>query len=179
MWLSEGLRAAGLGRTLRIAGATLAVSLLAACQLTPVYGPGPGGANVSGELAAISIEEVHDRVAQVVRNELISAFTGGAQPAAPRYDMRLTVSTSSGVQALTKDQIKPLASAQVTVSFDLIERSTNRQIGRGTARGSASYTQLNQAFANDRALRDAEDRAATSAADDIRLRVATLLAGGR
>jgi LPS-assembly lipoprotein len=178
MWLSEGPKAAGRGRTLLAAAATATTLLLAACNVTPVYGPTPGGSAVSAELAAIYIPETGSRVAQIVRNRLISSF-GGSSPAAPRYDMKLTVSTSGDIQALTRDQIKPLVSVRVQVSYDLIERSTNRQIARGSARASASYTQLNQAFANDRARLDAENRAAVAAADDIRLRVATVLAGGR
>lgn len=178
MWLSEGSNATGHRRTVLIAVAAGAAMLLAACNVTPVYGPTPGGSAVSAELGSIYIQDVDDRVAQVVRNRLISAF-GGASPAAPRYDMKLTVSTSGDIQALTRDQIKPLVSVRVRVSYDVIERSTNRQIARGNASASASYTQLNQAFANDRARRDAENRAAESAADDIRLRVATVLAGGR
>jgi LPS-assembly lipoprotein len=119
-------------------------------------------------------------VAQEVRNRLIFSFTGGAgQTSTPRYDMRLTTTSTGGVQALTRDQIKPLVAVQVAVTYDVIERSTNRQIARGTARASANYTQLNQAFANDRARRDAETRAALSAADDIRLRIAAIFAGAK
>lgn len=180
MWLSEGFSATGLVRTLRFGAAAAAMAVLAACQVAPVYGPTAQGSSVADELAAIQIEPVNDRISQVVRNELITAFGRGAgETVAPRYDMRLTVTTTGGIEALTRDQIKPIVTVNLSVSFDLIERSTNRQIARGTARASASYTRLNQGFANNRARVDAETRAAVAAAEDIRLRVASILAGGR
>jgi LPS-assembly lipoprotein len=46
---------------------------------------------------------------------------------------------------------------------------------RGVAHGVASYDRSNQGFANERGRIEAENRGATSAADEIRLRIAAIL----
>src|SRR4051794_29491924 len=74
-----------------------ALAMLSACTFSPVYGPGPGGRNVSADLSAITItlpprpisEPVAARVEQKVRNDLIFAFTGGSNSAQPRYGLKL------------------------------------------------------------------------------------------
>ena len=48
----------------------------------------------------------------------------------------------------------------------------------GASRGQATYDRTNQAFANVRARRDAEDRASAVVANDMRLRIATAATQG-
>jgi LPS-assembly lipoprotein len=64
----------------------------------------------------------------------------------------------------------------VTVTYELKEIATGQVILRSLNRGVASYDRSNQAFANQRARIDAEDRAAQQVADDIQLRLAAALA---
>jgi len=170
----------GLGRQSGTAAimALAAVMFLSACTVQPVYGPGPGGGSVSQTLRAIAIEPVDSRVAQVVRNRLLFYFTGGGEPADAQYRMTLSVSSSSTALGITREGSAPVYSVTVTASYALYKIGSDEIILRETARGTASYDRYSQNFANMRALRDAENRAAEVAASEIRLRVAAATAVG-
>lgn len=158
----------------------LAIGLmLSGCTLTPLYAPSASGPLVAPQLASIGIEAANGRVEQEVRNQLFFAFTGGGPAAQARYLLRLTVSISENLVGVTRLRVSPSYSLDVAVSYDLSELSSNTILTRGVVHGVAAYDRSNQGFANARAKRDAEDRAAASAADEIRLRIAAALARGR
>lgn len=173
---------------LRMAAATAAGAtiLMAGCTISPVYGPTAGGRIPTAELAAITIsspptplnDPIVSRVEQEVRNDLVFAFTGGAAASPPRYTLRLNTIVNETLLGVTRIETAPSYSVHVAVSYELAEIKSGRIVARGVATGVASYDRFNQAFANTRARRDAEDRAASSAADDIRLRLAAALSAG-
>ena len=132
--------------------------------------------SVAADLSAISIEDVNDRVGQQVRTNLIFGFTGGGKAAPPRYDLAMRVISREARLGFERDETAPAYSVTVTVTYELKEISTGKVILRSLNRGVASYDRSNQAFANQRARIDAEDRAAQSVADDIQLRLAAALA---
>jgi LPS-assembly lipoprotein len=157
--------------------AALALGLLAsACTVQPVYMPIAQGPQVAADLSAISIQDVNDRVGQQVRNNLIFGFTGGGTAASPRYDLALRVTSREARLGFERDETAPAYSVTVTVTYELKEISSGKVILRSLNRGVASYDRSNQAFANQRARIDAEDRAAQSVAEDIQLRLAAALA---
>jgi LPS-assembly lipoprotein len=159
--------------------ATLAFAMavgLSACTFSPVYGPSLAGRPVSSELSAITIEAPNGRVEQTVRNSLLFAFTGGAAVATPKYNLRLRASASETLGGVTRFAVSPTYTIDVSVAYELSDLRTRSVITRGVARGVASYDRSNQGFANERAQREAEDRGANSAADEIRLRIAADLA---
>ena len=170
-------------RFLTLAAAGLLAAGVAGCTVQPVFmagstefGAAPTG--VSAELAAISIAPVSGRVAQEVRNNLIYAFTGGGAAAQPIYDLSLRVNWSEIRLGFERDESAPAYSVTVTAVYELKEIQSGRSITRGTSRGTASYDRSNQQFANERARLDAQNRAAQLIADDIRLRLAAVLARG-
>jgi len=157
-----------------IAGALL----LSACTMQPVYGPGAAGGSVAKTLRSIDIEPADTRVAQEVRNKLIFQLAGGAAVVDPQYRMKLRTTTAESALGITREGSAPVYSVTVTVSYTLIENSTGEIVMRETSRGTASYDQYSQNFANIRAKLDAENRAAAQVADEIRIRVAAATAVG-
>jgi LPS-assembly lipoprotein len=128
-------------------------------------------------LSHISVDPVgQDRVGQVVRNKLIFALTGGGGGGDPRYMMHLTTTVSETGLGLNSIDSAPTYAVTVTVTYEVTKIGTNEVLIRSTSRGTASYDRVNQAFANSRAQLDAQDRAATVAVDDIRLRLASAVA---
>jgi len=169
-----------LARRVRGGLAALAIGLLAsACTIQPIYMPIANGPRVASDLAAVSIEDIGDRVGQEVRNNLIFGFTGGGEPAPPRYDLAMRVTTTEQRLGFERDELAPAYSVTVTVAYELKEIGTGRVILRSLNRGIASYDRSNQAFSNERARIDAENRAAQSVAQDIQLRLAAALASGK
>lgn len=168
--------------------AIMALGLLtAACNIRPVYGPGggygPGGSGVeqvSDEMAAIAIDPAKGRVSQELRNRLIFNFNLGRSVAEKKYQMSYTVDRSDDAIAIEARSGSP-ASYRLTVivKFRIVDPVANTTLTAGTVRASASYDRSSQSFANIRARRDAENRAANSAADEITARISTFFATQR
>jgi LPS-assembly lipoprotein len=164
-------------RPILVAALLLAVS---ACTVQPLYGTGPAGVAVGTGLAAIAVDPVTTEVAQELRNRLLFDLTGGgAQNVATRYKLDLTVDSSELALGVTPVETSPAYSVTVTATYVVTSVATGQIVLRATARQSASYDRVNQAFANERAKQDAESRAAALAADDIHLSLAAAAAAGR
>ena len=162
-----------------LGGVMLASSLaLGGCNVRPLYGTTLGaGGQTYEKLAAIQIDPAKDRVAQVLRNELIFMFQRGGAAAPTRYRLRFILNQSKSAMAVEELADVPAAYVvAMTASFQLIDTQTDQTLFTGNSFANASYDFSTQRFANLRAARDAEDRAAKVIADDIRTRVASYLA---
>jgi len=153
---------------------------LAGC-IQPLYGPvaAVGGGSVASELQAISVEPIKDRLGHYLENELIFAFNGTGSHVEPRY--RLFVTLSEGVQTPLIDTVTGQASAAnvlVTAAFHLDAAGGGKVIYRDTATVVASYDRTTNRYSSVRAARDAEIRDAERLADEIRTRIAAVLATG-
>lgn len=164
-----------LGMTCRhwLAGLALVAGLgLAGCQVQPLYGTLSSGGTARDETRAIDIEPAKSRVEQVLRNELIFGFTGGGYAAEPRYRLRIVLSQQDSAVGVEKLSDVPAAYfLLLRASFVLSRVSDGETILTGTSFANASYDFSSQRFANVRALRDAENRAAKVIAGDIRTRI--------
>ena len=177
MLLSDHGRLGGRRRTAGRLFALAAVAALAACTVQPVYGPGPSGMpSAPAILSRIAIDPAGDRVGQVVRDKLIFALTGGGRGGDPLYQMHLTTTVSEAGLGLNHIDSAPTYAVTVTVTYEVSKIGSNQILIRSTSHGTASFDRVNQAFANVRAEIDAQDRAATVAADDIRIRLAAAAA---
>ena len=170
---SRGLSTALLAAVLVAAGG------LAGCTSTgirPLYG-GAGGATTVSRLEQVDVV-APGRLGQLIRNESVFAYGHGAgSPDRPRW--RLEVTTATTDTAVGIDRYKNLASAylgQVTATWVLTEITTGRTLTSGSSFANAAYDYSQQRFADLRALRDAQDRAATMIALDIRTKIAVWFA---
>lgn len=166
------------------AAAALAAAALAlgACQVRPLYlDQSPGRADAPSpvpQLRAIAIDPPRDRVEQVLRNELAFLFRGdGGRVVDPRYRLRLITTVARNTLAVELEEDLPSAIfLNVTATFILSEVEPERTLLTGTARAGASYDFSSQRFANVRAERDAETRAAETVAEQINARIASYFA---
>ncbi len=157
----------------------LGLLFLAGCNFQPLYGERAGGGSVRDDLAAIAVEVQDTRLGQEIYNGLVFAFTGGGAPAPPRYTLDLTISrTLVDVGILQISGTPQTRTLKVTVSFRLIDQASGEEVFAGRTFADASFDRSNQRFANVRAERDAENRAAAVISSDIRTRVAAFLATG-
>ncbi len=162
----------------RALAALAGAALLAGCTVQPLYAPSAGGSSVVAALTGIAIDPVSDRVAQQVRNRLVFALGGGNAPSNAAYRMKLAVSSNVNALGVTPVETAPAYSVTVSVTYEVSSVSSGQIVTRGTARGTASFDRTTQVYANTRAQRDAEDRAAGLAADEIRVRLASAAAKG-
>ncbi len=160
-----------------------AAGFLAACQVRPVYAP--AGSAVAGnnpamvtELASIAIKGQTERVAQALINELIFQLRGGGALVEPKYRLDLILTTRVSDLAIRAREDIPVAKlVSLTATYTLTEVATGRVVTSDNVYATSSFDVSSQRYANVRAQRDAEDRAARAAAADIRLRLASALIG--
>ncbi len=147
----------GLGLASLVAAAALSLS---ACQVRPLYG------NMGGANRSVTISEADTRVEQVVRNDLVFAFGGGSgEPANPSYRMDLDVSVlKQGVLAAGVNDEFTAARVVVIGKYAMTDVATGETLFTGERRAVAAVDNPDQEYANVRATRDAEDRAAREAA---------------
>ena len=154
-----------------------ALLVLSACQVRPLYAPAPGVDAPLAALPATAVAEPVDRVEQVFRNALLFAMTGGAEPAAPRFDLTFRLTLREQEIAVERDSGTPNA-YQLTgsVSFLLKEAATGASLFGANVSAASSYTRSSQNFANLRARRDAEERVAETLAQLTQARLAAYFA---
>lgn len=159
------------------------MALLAGCTVRPLY---PNTASdpsaQAAPLAAIRVDDVDDRVAQKVRNHLIFLlYQGGEASSVPTHSARITATPSVQDVFMTTapDGSTRISAKRVALTGVL----TLSRIGDGavvaarTRTATASFDQSGQEFANLRAGRDAEERAARQLAEQFRIVIAVALAG--
>jgi LPS-assembly lipoprotein len=170
--------------TRHLAKFMLAASLtfgLAGC-LRPLYGSAEyGGLAAQNGLSGLRIDIQGDRLAHYIRNELEFGLRGGnaqpiIDPKAPRLAIRATQTSNSPVI----DRITGIAE-NVTITFKANYQlfgpaSATKPETEGEAVVLVTYDRSQNAFASQRAARDAEIQAGRQMAEQIKIRIASYLA---
>ncbi|ODN72117.1 hypothetical protein [Methylobrevis pamukkalensis] len=158
-------------------------AVVAGCQVRPLYADRADGVSTNDDMRAIAVkydrpsDDDITRILQKLRNELAFDFSGGGEALPPRFELRLFLSERESEVGIEEDQDVPAARlVSITATFTLTDLESRTVVISGTSFATASYDFSSQRFANIRALRDAEDRAAVSLAANIRTRVAAALA---
>ena len=152
---------------------------LGACQVTPLYADrsAPGYDMAARPAADIVIPPVDDRLGQELRNQLIFLLHGGAgEPATARYSVDLTVDRQ--LQGILRDPIDGQPTGQnliIRAEYAIIDTATGEPVALRRQSVTTSYDDFDQGFADLRAARDAENRAAKELAERIRADLALFL----
>jgi LPS-assembly lipoprotein len=156
--------------------AGLSALALAGCGFQPLYGgTTAGGARLAEVMKGVDITAIPGRVGQKLRNELIFASRGGGVAGSTRYRLNITIKESVTDQLV---QITGDATGQVyqlDATFKLIDSATGTVVYQGKAISRAPYNRFQEIFANVRARYDAENRAARTVSESIRVQVAAHL----
>ncbi len=159
----------------------LAGALIAGCSdgsgFRPLYGTTSlGGADAAEKLAKVEIAPIPGRVGQQIRNEVIFQTTGGGHALPPDYRLEVAIRES-----ITSTLVKVSGDASGSVynldaDFRLVRISDKKVVMQGKSVSRAGFERFTSVFSNVRARRDAENRAATNVARDLRTRLAAYLA---
>lgn len=163
-----------LARVSRRCALIAALALPLAGCFQPMYGPTAfGGADMDEELRAIAVDPIADRFGHYLANELIFALNGTGTPAPARY--RLAVTPTQTMQTPIIDTVTSRAAAATIwarARYVVTPVSGGAPVATGDVGSVVDYDRFTSRFANVRAARDAEIRAARTLADQIRLSVA-------
>ena len=127
-------------------------------------------------MSGVEVAPIPGRVGQRVRNELIFENTGGGG-AAPQSTYKLDIVIKENV---TNELVKITRrrhrrrSMSSTPTFKLIGKD-GKVVLEGKATSRAAYERFETIFSNVRARYDAENRAARTVAESIKMRIAAYL----
>jgi LPS-assembly lipoprotein len=178
-----------LSSTIRLAAAIAIAGTAAAC-FQPVYGDRTlaGATPLRDVMAAVDVAQIDaprgtplSRIAVATRNELLFDLTGGSGPAPQTH--RLVIRLSGGRTILIVDpssQRNEYENFALSANYTMVEIGTGKTVVTGSATTRVTYTTPGgqQRFVKERALRDAETRAAKLIAEQIKTRLASYFVAG-
>jgi LPS-assembly lipoprotein len=165
------LRAPRASKTGRWAVGGVLMLSLGGC-IHPLYGKN----GVSARLAQIEVAPIPDRIGHYLAEELKFQTDGSGTPQPPKYRLNVTVTESIlGLIVNLHSSTSDAAGVTLTATYTLTDIATGNSVTAGTVTAYSSYDRSEQRFANVRAARDAEIRAANVAADQIRTRIGIAL----
>lgn len=143
----------------------------AGCGFRPMYGSlGAEESFADAELARIRIEPIKDRIGQQLRNSLLARLTPRGEAADYKYGLKVILSESVNNLGYRKDNNATLANltmnAQISLSGDKVSLLAE------SVTTIVYFDHLGPRYASLATERDAEERALSQLADDIRNRVA-------
>ena len=148
--------------------------VLGGCQIHPLY----SDSNVSVAAAqSIGFAPARNRIEQTVRNRLIFLLSAGAGEApTPRYTVEVTVGGSATTYLLSTATAETYPGRLLMEGqFTVTDTATGEVIHKSRQSLVSLRDFTKQQFANERATRDAEDRAADEMAERIRAEIVTHL----
>lgn len=143
--------------------------VLAACNMTPAYGPGGTGTALQGKVALIEPQDIDS----FALNQRLSDRLGPVEAAKWKLDYRLTTAVVG--QGITPDDVTTRYSLNGTVDFALTDIATGAAVTQGRVSSFTSYSATGTTIATLSSERDAHERLMVMLADQI---VTRLLATG-
>jgi LPS-assembly lipoprotein len=146
---------------------------LSACGFQPLYGSTAGGSRLGAVMAGVEVTPIPGRVGQKLRNELIFANTGGGEAAPTAYKLDIVIKESLVSQLAQISGDVRQQTYELNATFKLMK--ADKVVLEGKATSQAPYERVQTIFSNVRARVDAEDRAARTVAESIKVRIAAYL----
>jgi LPS-assembly lipoprotein len=174
--------------TLRLAAGMGAAALVAGC-FQPLYGERTldGGPSIKSALSQVEVDQIpapngtpEARIAVELRNSLLFGLTGGT-PLPPTHKLSIRiVSSRLSIIVDTRTARPDVENYGLTATYSLIDTKTGKTVITDQTFTRVSYDIPGQAqrFARQRALRDAETRAAEVIATNIKSRLASYFVAG-
>jgi len=176
-------------RFLHLAIVFATAGMTAAC-FQPLYGDHTvtGESSLKNALKSVDVQQISAqngsplaRIAVAVRNELVFETTGGEAAPPPTHRLKITLSSQSLSVIVDIGTNRPdVQNYGLNATYELVEIKTGKVVVKDQAFSRVSYDipGEEQRFAAQRALRDAENRAAQVIATSIRSRLASYFIAG-
>ena len=157
--------------------ATCAALALSACSgggIQPLYGASASGVPVPERLEQVDVSPIPGRIGQRIRNELIFHNNGthSERPSNPHERLEVVIKESVTSALVRSDGTSFSQIYQLEATFRLIDVESKKVVLEGRSFGRAAFERVQSTYANVRARQDAEDRAARTIADDLKIRLA-------
>jgi LPS-assembly lipoprotein len=176
-------------RTARLAAIMAVAGMTAGC-FQPLYGDKTvdGGPGIVDKMSSVDVRPIDvpngtrlSRVGVEVRNSLLFGLTGGGPATPSNYKLDIKLASSQSQVIVDINTARPdIQDYGIDATYTLTDIRTGKKVINGQTFSRVSYDipGQQQRFAGDRGLRDAENRAAQSIADNIRSRLASYFVAG-
>jgi LPS-assembly lipoprotein len=162
---------------MRILFASFASVLLAACNLSPMYGGGGSGV-VAQSLAAIDVAPIEGRAGWLVRSALEERF-GAAGQASPRYRLEVRLDDQLEGLAVLRDDTISRERRILRARYQLVDLATGDIVLDATDGSDAGIDVVSSEYATIAAERSALENLSRDLAQRIVTRVARALRDDR
>ena len=153
-------------RELSVAGA---LSVLAGCGFTPLYGA--HSANhapaVISQFAAIEIPPLPDRIGQQMRNLLIDALHPNGAAGDYRYRLSVAITKAIVNLGLQQNSTSTRGQVRITVKYSLVDEQSGKTLLTETLRTSTGYNILINQFSSVLSQEDAEAQGLQQLSEDM------------
>ncbi len=185
-------RSGGFGRFVALGLAFACAGLSAGC-FQPLYGNGSidavgSPAPIRTALASVEVEEIdapngtpEARLGVEVRNALIFGLTGGAGQLPPTHRLKINLKGNRQNVIVDIQTARPdMEIYGIDATYSLVEIESKKVVltGRAISRQSFDIPGQQQRFARARGERDAQNRASTIIAEQIKSRLASYFVSG-
>lgn len=153
--------------------ALAAVSIVLSGCFRPMYGSADG-TNLRADLSSVQVQPISTRMGHYLGNELIFLLNGSGSPTDAKYSLQIKLNRK--LQTPLVDTVSgraTSASILVDAQYSVTRSGGVRPIISGVAFTTVTYDRSIQRYANIRATRDAEIRAAKTLANQIHIRLAS------
>jgi LPS-assembly lipoprotein len=160
------------GRLIGLGIVFLAAILLAGCGMRPLYGTMSSERGVAAALESVTIPEADNRLGQLIRNDLLSAFRPVGTGTPDQYS--LVINSRSRFENNVEEPDSHIArrSVRINVEFALQDIGSGKTVYSGKTFSLVTYDRTGQSFADLQAETNAMERAAHVVSTDIHTRVA-------
>ena len=146
----------------------IASAALAGCGFTPLYGVDTG---VAPALSAVEVDAPQTRTGHLLREEIDDALARDrSRPAA--YRLALAVDEQRYARGLRVDDVATRYEVALYVDYILSDVRTRRQLKTGRVNANVTFDSADPPYSGVASYADGQERAATQAAERIRLDLA-------
>jgi LPS-assembly lipoprotein len=161
-------------RLLTVVGTGLLGVSLAGCGFHPLYAD-HGRDALDPALASIQVEQIHDRLGQVLTNQLRDGFNPTSTAAPARYRLEVALTSTHYDSALRSDGTASHTSIRITANYVLRSLADSKPALTGNIRSDNGLDVLDNQYANTIGVQTEELRAVRDVGDQIHEKVAIYL----
>lgn len=159
-------------RVVLLTGLAGLAGLAGGCGFRPLYGTAGFSNRVTAHLAAIQLQPDRERTGLEIYNYLRDLLTPRGPSAAPLYRLSFNVVEEKDGLAIESDESITRYNLSLFATYVLQRADSGQVLTEGQARATAAYNVIRSEYANLRAERDAQSRAAREVAFEIQTRLA-------
>lgn len=141
------------------------------CGFQPLYADNVEGISLDDRLSEIEVLSIPQPIGQEVYTALINELSPLGNPAAPNFQLRMTLREKREGLGFEEDDNVTRYNYQLIGRYRLIDLADNKTVFEGETRSIAPYNVVSNQFSTLTAQRDAQRRAASELSREVKLRL--------